>query len=105
MVRDKYIYIRVPEYTVGDTGGSTATYTEFWKGWAKVNENPYITGLESGQYVGNKPATFNINKNEISKNINSTMLLFYRGDEFLISSIVELDSFSLLITARKKDLK
>lgn len=104
MVRDKYIFVRVPEFTDGATGGSTTTYTEYWKGWAKVNENPYVTGMESGQIVGNKPATFNIHKNEVSKNITSNMLLFYRGEDYLISSIIELDPFSLQLTARKKNL-
>lgn len=103
MKLDKYIFIQAEIYTDTPDGGSTSTFSEFWKGWAKVVEKNYNTVMESGQFVGSKASEFTIRKNSITDGINTAMRVVYRSREYLIRDVIEIDPYYLKMIATEKE--
>lgn len=103
MKLDKYIKVEQESFTETPDGGTTTTTAIYWQGWAMVLEKSYNTVLESGQYVGAKASEFTIYKNELSELIDSTMLIDYRGNKYVIKDVIELDPFYLKIVATKRE--
>jgi head-tail adaptor len=104
MRRDKYIIIQSPTYTQTESGGTRAIYTGFWSGWAKVSEGSYNTGMQEGQFAGNKGLTVELWKNAKTNALTTEMRISYRDKIYLINSIIELDRFTLKLTANLKEL-
>ena len=104
MVRDKYILIQSAVYTLDATGGSVASYTNFWVGWAKVDEMNYKQAMESGQPTGNQSVKLYIIKNELTELITTAMKLTYRNNEYNISMTREVNAFQLELIATIKRL-
>ena len=104
MRRDKYIIIQSPTYVSTDTGGTRAIYSAYWTGWAKVTESNYSTAMQEGQFAGNKSITIELWKNAKTGSLNTEMRISYRDKIYLINSIIELDRFTLQITANLKEL-
>lgn len=104
MKREKFIVVQKPTYTQTATGGSTVMFSVFWQGWAQVDEKGYTTGLQSSQFEGNQPVIFNIRKNAISDQINQDYRIDYRGKNYQIAGIREIDRFTIEITAVSKKL-
>jgi len=102
MKRDKWLIIQKSTTTVGQTGGSRSTWTTHWQGWANVEESTYNTAMEEGQWSGNKAIKCNVRKFPITGEINSTYRINYRGINYLIGSVRELDRFTLEIMASTK---
>jgi len=104
MRRDKYITIQSPTYTETPTGGTRAMYTVYWSGWAKVEEAKYNTGMQEGQFTGNKMLTVELWKNAKTDALTTDMRIIYREKTYLINSIIELDRFTLQLSANIKEL-
>ena len=104
MRRDKYIIIQSPTYVSTDTGGTRSIYTAMWSGWAKVSESGYNTAMQEGQFAGNKGITVELWKNAKTNSLTSEMRISYRDKIYLINSIIELDRFTLQLTANLKEL-
>lgn len=103
MKRDKYITIQEPIFIQGDTGGTRESFVQYWSGWASVTEKNYNTITEEAQFVGQKSITINLWKNGKTDKVNSTMRVDYRSNIYLINSIIELDRFTLQLTATIKE--
>jgi head-tail adaptor len=104
MRRDKYIIVQAPTYVATESGGTRSIYTTYWSGWAKVDEVGYNTGMQEGQFVGNKSINIELWKNAKSNAINTEMRISYRDKIYLINSLIEIDRFTLQITANLKEL-
>lgn len=104
MKRDKFISIQEPIITIGSTGGTREMYVQFWTGWASVDELSYSTGMEQGQYVGNKSIKVVLWKNRKTDKINTSMRIDYRSKTYLINSIRELDRFTMEVIATIKEM-
>ena len=103
MRRDKFISIQEPILTVGATGGTREIYVNYWTGWCAVFEGNYNTGMEEGQFVGNKGIRVQIWKNGKTDRISTAMRIDYRSKTYLINSIREIDRFTLELTASIKE--
>jgi head-tail adaptor len=104
MRRDKYIMIQAPSYTSTDTGGTRSIYSVYWSGWAKVSEGNYNTGMQEGQFTGNKGITVELWKNAKTDALTTEMRISYREKMYLINSIIEIDRFTVQLTANLKEL-
>lgn len=104
MRRDKFVSIQEPILTIGPTGGTREIYVNYWTGWCRVDEGSYNTGMEEGQFVGNKSIRITIWKNAKTHQINTAMRIDYRSKTYLINSVRELDRFTLEITATIKEI-
>lgn len=90
-------------YTKDSTGGTTSTSLLYWKGWADVEEGNYKQAMEFGQPTGNAPITVILRKNNLTKNITTSMELVYRGRNYNIKMLRELDIYNLELMAMRKD--
>jgi hypothetical protein len=104
MRRDKYIIIQSPTYNQTESEGTRAVYTAFWTGWAKVTEASYSTSMQEGQFAGNKGLTIELWKNAKTGSLTTEMRISYRDQIYLINSIIEIDRFTLQLTANLKEL-
>ena len=102
MKRDKWLIIQKATTTKGDTGGSRTTWLTYWQGWAMVEESTFSTAMEEGQWSGNKAIKCNVRKFPNTNQIDATYRISYRGVNYLIGSVRELDRFTLEIMATTK---
>jgi head-tail adaptor len=102
MIRNKYITIQAATFTPDLTGGTVATYSNYWAGWASVDEGNFKQAMEFGQPTGNQPIKVTVRKNDLTAGINTAMRLVYRANTYNIVGTREKDPFTLEIVAHRK---